>query len=370
MKLGGIVAMLVAVAVVYLTGVWRARCRRRPVPVLRAAAFGAGWLAIGIALLPPLGELAHTSLSAHMTQHEILVLIAAPLIVLGRPDFALALAAPARTRRLLRRLRPPRIGMGTACALHAVAFWAWHVPAAYEWALESPAGHALEHASFAGTAALFWWSVLGRPRARAAYGAAAAWIFATALHTSLLGVLLLVARRPWYPRYAAVASPFGLTPLEEQQLAGLVMWIPGGMLLAAAALGLLAVALRSPRARRATSIAAGLVAIALTTGCDGSRATARRFTGGDVNAGRAALRTYGCDTCHTIPGVPSATATVGPPLAGLASRVYVAGATNQPAHLMRFIQHPRQVRAGTPMPESGVSERDARNIAAYLYTLR
>jgi putative membrane protein len=355
---------------VYAVGVRRARRRRGTVPALRAAAFGTGWLALAIALLPPLGELAHTSLSAHMTQLEVLVLIAAPLVVLGRPDVALGLASPRRTRRLLRWLRPPRIGMGAACALHAVAFWAWHVPAAYEWALASPAGHALEHASFAGTAALFWWSVLGRPRARAAYGAAAAWIFATALHTSLLGVLLLVARRPWYPRYAAVASPFGLTPLEEQQLAGLVMWIPGGMLLAAAALGLLAVALRSPRARRATSIAAGLVAIALTTGCDGSRATARRFTGGDVNAGAPRCARTDATRATRFPGVPSATATVGPPLAGLASLVYVAGATNPPDHLMRFIQHPRQVRAGTPMPESGVSERDARNIAAYLYTLR
>jgi len=257
-------ALVVAGALTaYASGAWRAHRRRRPLPRARLAAFAAGWLCLAVALLPPLGELAHRSLSLHMAQHEILMLLAAPLLVLGRPDVALALALPRAQRRRLRRLRPPRVGMGVATALHAAAVWAWHLPAPYQWALESAGAHALQHASFAGTAALFWWSVLIAPRARAGYGAAAAWTFATALHTSLLGALLLLAPRPWYPRYAGVPSPLGLGALEEQQLAGVVMWVPGGTLLAAAALLLVGVPAGGDRPSLNLLVMALVLALAL-----------------------------------------------------------------------------------------------------------
>lgn len=101
------------------------------------------------------------------------------------------------------------------------------------------------------------------------------------------------------------------------------------------------------------------------------RREAARLTGGDPEVGRERIRQYGCGTCHTIPGVPGADAAVGPPLAGIASRMYLAGVlSNSPANLMRWIQDPPGVDSLTAMPDLGVTTPDARHIAAYLYTLR
>ena len=93
--------------------------------------------------------------------------------------------------------------------------------------------------------------------------------------------------------------------------------------------------------------------------------------GGDARQGRLALRAYGCTSCHAVPGVRGARARVGPPLTGWAGRRYVAGqAPNEPEALMRFIRDPQSVAPGSAMPDVGVTEADARHIAAYLYTLR
>jgi cytochrome c len=95
------------------------------------------------------------------------------------------------------------------------------------------------------------------------------------------------------------------------------------------------------------------------------------MTGGDVTRGRAALAKYGCGTCHTIPGVNGANGLVGPPLTGIASRAYLAGRLpNSPGNMQRWIQHPQEVDPGQVMPEMGVGASDARDIVAYLYTLR
>jgi cytochrome c len=98
---------------------------------------------------------------------------------------------------------------------------------------------------------------------------------------------------------------------------------------------------------------------------------AAALTGGDPSRGRALARSYGCGTCHTIPGVGGATGTFGPPLAGIALRSYLAGRlSNSPANLIRWIQHPRAVDPQTAMPELGVPDADARDLAAFLETLR
>ena len=92
---------------------------------------------------------------------------------------------------------------------------------------------------------------------------------------------------------------------------------------------------------------------------------------GDPTAGRAAIEYYGCITCHTIPGVPGAEGHVGPPLTDWADRVYIAGLlTNTPEHLVSFLVNPQAVLPGGAMPVMGVTEDEARDIAAYLYTLR
>ncbi len=95
------------------------------------------------------------------------------------------------------------------------------------------------------------------------------------------------------------------------------------------------------------------------------------LTGGRPDRGARAIQAYGCGSCHSIPGVPGANALVGPPLAGIASRAYVAGVLpNTPENMVRWIQHPREVDSKTAMPDVGVSDIDARDIASYLYTLR
>lgn len=99
-------------------------------------------------------------------------------------------------------------------------------------------------------------------------------------------------------------------------------------------------------------------------------ADASALTGGDPRAGREKARTYGCGACHTIPGVVGADAMVGPPLVGIGGRMYIAGVvTNTPQHLIRWIQDPQSVDSSTAMPNVGVTENDARDIAAYLYSL-
>lgn len=98
---------------------------------------------------------------------------------------------------------------------------------------------------------------------------------------------------------------------------------------------------------------------------------ARELTGGNPSAGKLAITAYGCDTCHTIPGVLTADSSVGPPLTQLADRVYLAGRIeNTPENLIEWIRFPRRVDPQTAMPDTGVTERDGRDIAAYLYSLR
>lgn len=124
-----------------------------------------------------------------------------------------------------------------------------------------------------------------------------------------------------------------------------------------------------------TRTAVILVATFALGACDGSRdadaRTAIAMTDGDPARGRNMMRTYGCETCHTIPGVEGAEARVGPPLAGIATRTYIGGVLqNTPENMMRWLRDPRAVDSLTAMPNVGVTPADARHLAAYLYTLR
>jgi len=112
-----------------------------------------------------------------------------------------------------------------AWLVHALVLWLWHVPAAFEAALASEGVHALQHTSFVLAALLYWWSVIGHERRQ---GAAMASLFTTMIHTGALGALLTLSPVGWYPAYATRTLAFGLDPLEDQQLGGLIMWIPAG----------------------------------------------------------------------------------------------------------------------------------------------
>jgi putative membrane protein len=235
-------------AILYLIGtgrLWQRAGHGRGVRHWQAACFWLGWTTLALALISPLHWLGERLFTAHMIEHEILMTIAAPLLVVARPIGGMLWALPMAWRGAVGGIarRWPLAGLWraltdplAATVLHGIALWAWHMPVLYNLVLTHPGIHWLQHASFFGTALLFWQSLLrGRARERG-FGAAVFYLFATALHSGVLGILLTVSRSVWYPQQALFAAEWGLTPLEDQQLAGLVMWVPGGLVYAAAAL--------------------------------------------------------------------------------------------------------------------------------------
>lgn len=235
--------------VVGLARLWGRAGAGGGVPRWGAAAAALGWLALLLALSPPLAPLADLLFAAHMGQHELLMLVAAPLLVLGQPLLVLLWALPARGRELAAaRVRRPAVqrlwrrltGALAVLLLQAVVLWGWHARPAFETALRHEGLHALQHATFFGAAALFWWSLVHGRFGRLGYGAGVLVVFLTAMHSGLLGALLTVADVPWYPTHAARAAAHGASPAADQQLAGLLMWVPAGVLLTVAALALFA----------------------------------------------------------------------------------------------------------------------------------
>jgi len=244
----GVVLPLGAAMVLYVAGYRRLAARAgRLVQPRAAACFVAGWLGLAVALASPLHGLGKELLAAHMVQHELVMVVAAPLLVLGRPVVPWLFALPSGSRHAIgrwARAGPPgtlwRAASRplTAFSLHAAAILGWHAPAAYQATLRSDSVHALQHVTFLATSLLFW-QVLLRPRTRAQLGAAVLYLFATSLYTGGLGALLALSPTPWYPAYGAAGAARGYTPMEDQQLAGLIMWMPGAFAYLAAALGLL-----------------------------------------------------------------------------------------------------------------------------------
>jgi putative membrane protein len=211
------VALIALAALCYAAGVhrlWRRAGWGRGVSRLHASTFSVGIALLALAVLSPLHAAAEGLLWAHMIQHELLMVVAAPLLVLGRPLQAFAHVLPLRLPRLL---SDPLV----AWTAHAAAIWLWHLPSSFDAALGSEAWHFLQHASFLASALLFWWTIAAR-----ADLAALVSLFSTMVYTGALGALLAFARAPWY-------AGFGL---DDQQLAGLIMWVPAGLAYPAAAL--------------------------------------------------------------------------------------------------------------------------------------
>ena len=259
-----VIATLVVSALLYGRGVrrlWDGAGVGRGVRRREVGCFAIGWLVLVAALVSPLHAMGDVLFSAHMVQHELLITVAAPLLVLGRPLVPMLWGLPPAWRRGAgRAARTPAVhgawhwltGASVAFLLHAAALWLWHAPGLYQATLTSDAMHAAQHVSFLATGLLFWWVAFGRgrpaprpgaqasARTRAAQGMGAAMLFGTALHTTALGALITFATSLWYPAYGATTAPWGLMPLEDQQLAGLIMWIPGGVAYVVAALSLFA----------------------------------------------------------------------------------------------------------------------------------
>jgi putative membrane protein len=222
---------------------WARAGRGRGIGWRHIATFIAGEIILIIALLSPLDQLAGTLVSAHMLQHGLLVIAAPPLLLLARPGAAFAWSLPgaaqhptifmawrslSRLGRLLSRPLP-------ALILHGVTLWIWHAPPLFEAALRNERLHALEHLMFFATALLFWQALLAAHRS-SAIGPALAITFLTLIHTGLLGALLTFAPSPLYDWYDGRTEFWGLSPLEDQQLAGLIMWVPMGLVYIGAAL--------------------------------------------------------------------------------------------------------------------------------------
>ena len=246
---GATAVILACMAVLYVRGVirlWRTDAGHAAVRPWQIAAFAIGWLSVVTALLSPLETWSEILFSAHMAQHEILILVSAPLMVLGRPMLVMLWALPPSQRSWVgRRMRHQVLlamwsaitGPLSVLLLHAVVLWVWHVPALFEAALADETVHVLQHLSFFGTAVLFWWALIHGRYGRAGYGVGVAYVFATAMHTQILGALLAFGTRVWYPTHAART---GAGALEDQQLAGIVMWVPFGVIFVVISLALFA----------------------------------------------------------------------------------------------------------------------------------
>ena len=214
---------------------------------LDAWAFAAGWAVLALALLSPLHALGGVLFSAHMAQHELLMTVAAPLLVLGRPLIPFVWALSPRWRRTTGQWTSARTFAlpwralthpASAFFLHAAAIWVWHLPSLYDATVTSEVMHAAQHVSFIVTALLFWWVVLRPSPARGGTPASIGLLFGTLLHTAALGAVLTLTSRLIYSAYAATTGPWGLTPIEDQQVGGLIMWVPGGLAYVIAALAL------------------------------------------------------------------------------------------------------------------------------------
>ena len=227
--------------------VWTTAGAGRGVTRAQVWCYVAGLATLAAALASPLDAVADDLFSAHMVQHLLLISVAAPLLVLGHPLVPMLWALPRAWRNSLGRRWGTRSALrtaaaalavpGVAWALHGITLAVWHVPAAYDYALAHEPVHAVEHLSFLATACLFWWVALpGRGGRRLSYGGAILYVTAMAAIMGIYGAVLTFARSPWYTAYGARTADWGLTPLADQQLAGLIMWIPTGVIYLGAAL--------------------------------------------------------------------------------------------------------------------------------------
>ena len=257
-----LIVTLLCLAVTWYGAGWFAlwpHLRERREHAWRAAAYLGGCLALAALLLGPIDAVAPRSFAVHMIQHEGLMLVAAPLLVLGRPFPLYAWGLPARARGSLVSLTHTRWlravwGVVTApfaaWLLHAAALWLWHAPPLFDAAVRDPTLHEWQHVSFLLSALIFWHALLRR-QTHGAQGAAVVYLFTTTIHTGVLGALLSLAHTPYY----AALQPglgvwWGLTPLEDQQLGGLIMWVPGALVYVGVGLWLAARWISGPRSQQ------------------------------------------------------------------------------------------------------------------------
>lgn len=226
-----------------LRNAWQRAGRGRIASVSRSLCFFIGLMILTVALMSPLDVLSNDLSWVHMIQHMALMVVAAPLIMFGTPGIVIVWVIPQAWRK---RVLPivtgsgPGFIAGTAGVfqrwlwnpflvwwLHALGLWVWHIPWLYELALVDPLVHDVEHLTFFVVACLFWRVVIDSRRRRIiAPGLAVLYLFTTSIQTMFLGVFMALSPTVWYPIYAGRTERWGLKLLEDQQLAGMIMWMP------------------------------------------------------------------------------------------------------------------------------------------------
>jgi putative membrane protein len=239
-----IIIALAGLGTAYAIGWRRWRVLGPGVPAWRVAAYVLGLASIAIALLSPIDRAAAERFSAHMVQHLILTMVAAPLLLLGDPfpvvlwsaslPVRMAVGAPFRPGGTGRSILALLTALPTAWLLSTGVLWIWHWPALYETALEHDVVHAVEHVTFFLTAVLFWWPIV-RPaphvRPRPHPGLQILYLIAATAQSVALGALLSIPERVLYPYYGARAASLGVNALDDQLLGGGLMWGSGHMYL-------------------------------------------------------------------------------------------------------------------------------------------
>lgn len=236
-------SLLLAIYLAGYTRLWKRGGFGSAIPRGRAAMFLSGMAVLWLALVSPIDVFSDELSWMHMVQHMLLIGVAAPLLVLGSPFLVGLWAFPLSWRRgygklrtRLLRWKPSRYLLWQPLLtwlLFGLVLWIWHLPPLYEATLYDDLFHDFQHFSFVAAACLFW-RVLLDPISRLRLGRAVsvAYLFLTSLHATLLGVFMTLAPKAWYPFYESRAPRWNLTALEDQQLAGLIMWMPACMMYA------------------------------------------------------------------------------------------------------------------------------------------
>ena len=230
------IGALVATAAGYLWAVRRVGTAHpaNPHPPYRSWFFASGLVAIGLALLSPIEAYEGALFSVHMVQHMLLELVAAPLLLAGAPiTLALRAASPTARRWILAVLQSRLVHAISfpvvAWVLFAAVNWGWHFSVLYDDALENTALHYVQHATFLGAALLFWWPAIGADPSpwRLPHPVRILYLFLAMPQNSFLGVALLSASTVLYPHYVTNQRAWGIPPLEDQALGGVLMWVVG-----------------------------------------------------------------------------------------------------------------------------------------------